>query len=126
MEISWEKPVLVFYEDKSDDPQRKAFLVVKAKKLVVNKESGSDVKGSLHDFFPLMGDVDQLYKHGKSSSTCIVCWMDDREEDFDRAWRRMDGVKFSAAESKEGRSGKFGEPKRTYNAEFTCKGAKLE
>lgn len=122
-ELSWQKPVLVFYREKADDPEREPIAVVRARRLVVGKE-GEKIKGSIEGFFPFMGDVEQL---AGSQGTYVVCWMDDRDDDFDRAWRRLEGFRFQAAPSlTEGRPGKFGERKRTYNADFEGKSGKLE
>ncbi len=58
-ELIWNKPVLCIFKEREPfeiDP----FVVVKAKKLTITKESGSKFSGKADDFFTLMGDADYL------------------------------------------------------------------
>ena len=90
-EFIWNKPVLSFYRENNEQPEREAFAVIKAKKLTVSNEKGG-FKGKIEDFFCLMGDVDQV----QSDKKYVVCWFDDSVEDFYAAFRRLSGVTFPA------------------------------
>lgn len=127
MDLSWDKPVLVFYREKYKKPEREPFLVVKARRLKLAKdEKGKVYKGAIEDFIHYMGDVDYISSHTGPSNSYIICWMDDREDNFDKAWRRLSGATFPAAPtSKEGRRGKFGRTKSTFNAKFVAELGKL-
>ena len=55
MEFSWGKPVIIFYKERYAKPERKAFLIIKAKRLVVSRaEENASFIGTIKDFFPLM------------------------------------------------------------------------
>jgi hypothetical protein len=127
MELFWEKPVIVFYNEKQRDPEREAFAVVKAERLVVRKDNRTKkISGTIHDFFTLMGEVDSISRSG-TSGRFVLCWMDDREDDLSKAWRRLNGVTFPTKPvfTTVGQ-GKFGEDKRTYNADFEAEEGKIE
>lgn len=128
MELFWEKPVIVFYKEKQKKPERKAFAVVKARRLTIRRDRGSrKLKGTIQYFFPLMGDVDDISSRAGISNRYVLCWMDDREDDFSKAWRRLNGVTFSTTPVfTMGGLGKYGESKRTYNANFEAEQGKLE
>jgi hypothetical protein len=115
-EFNWRKPVLSFYRENNEQPEREAFAVVKAQKLTVSEKGGFEAK--IEDFFCLMGDVDQIQPDRKY----VVCWFDDSVEDFYAAFRRLSGVTFSSGV-------KFSvdkRDKRTYNAILQAKHAKLK
>jgi hypothetical protein len=121
MELSWDKPVIVFYKERRER-ERKAFAVVKARRLTVRKDEKSELKGTIQDFFPYMGDIDYISSPTGTSDHYIICWMDDREDDFIKAWRRLNGVTFPKGvvfitADKD---------KRTYNADFEAKHGKLD
>lgn len=123
MDFVWEKPVIVFYRERLKKPEVKAFAVVKAKKLVISKvEEDEKFRGNIIDFFPLMGDVDYISSTEGKSDKYVLCWLDDREDDFSKAWRRLNGVTFpreiNCITNEKG--------KRTYNAYFEAKHGKLE
>lgn len=123
MDFIWEKPVIVFYRERLKKPEIKAFAVVKAKKLVFSKvEESAKFRGRIVDFFPLMGDIDYITSARGKSDTYVLCWLDDREDDFSKAWRRLNGVTFpqgiNFTTDEKG--------KRTYNADFEAKHGKLE
>lgn len=95
MELVWEKPVIVFYKERLEKTQRKAFLVVKARRLEISRvEEGAKFKGSVNDFFPFMGDIDYISSKDGISDRYILCWLDDKKDDFSKAWRRLTGVTF--------------------------------
>ncbi len=123
MDLVWEKPVVVFYKERFDEPERKAFLVAKAWKLVISRAKEHDrLIGSIKDFFPLMGDIDYISSEEGISDHYVLCWFDDEEDDLSRAWRRLTGVTFP-----EGVSLRVTEKKKkTYNTDFEAKGGKLK
>jgi len=97
LELAWEKPVIVFYKERLEKPQRKAFLVVKARSLENSRvEEGAKFRGSLNDFFPFMGDIDYISSKEGISDRYVLCWLDDKEDDFSKAWRRLTGFNFPA------------------------------
>jgi hypothetical protein len=123
LDFVWEKPVLVFYRERQDRPERKAFAVVKARKLVVSRgEEETAFRGEITDFFPLMGDIDYISTEEGSSGRYILCWFEDEEDDISKAWRRLisvtfpNGIAFVTDE----------ENKRTYNANFRAIKAKIQ
>ncbi|HVP40389.1 MAG TPA: hypothetical protein VMS95_00340 [Candidatus Krumholzibacteriaceae bacterium] len=120
----WEKPVIIFYKDRTQDPETKAFTVVKARKLTVTKTEEKENKytGTIKDFFPIMGNIDYMTSKEGKNDHYVLCWFEDKEEDFTKFWRQLTGVTFqngiSFTTDKRG--------KRTYNAECKAKHAKLE
>jgi hypothetical protein len=114
MDFVYRKPVLTFYRERHDKPEREAFAVAKAKKLAVLKSENSNLSGMIEDFFPLMGDVDCISSAEGRVDQYVVCWFDDAETDLDKSFRRLTGVTFSS-----GLSCKTNEKgKKTYNAAF--------
>ena len=123
MESVWDKPVITFYRERFGKPEREAFLVVKSRRLSVSRNEGSNkLRCTLKDFFPLMGDIDYISsKEGKADSY-VLCWFDDRYDDFGKAFRRLTGVTFS-----EGIKCVTDEKgKMSCNADFEAKHGKLE
>ena len=122
MEFAWEKPVVIFYRERLDKPERKAFLVVKARKFSVSKVKEGLLRGSIEEFFPLMGDIDYVSSEKGMSDRYVLCWFEDREDDFSKMWRRLTGVTFSngiALASEQ-------DDKRSYKAEFEAEKGKLK
>jgi hypothetical protein len=119
---AWEKPVIIFYKERIKDPETKAFAVVKARKLAVTKTEENEFKGAIKDFFTLMGDIDYITTEEGKKDHYVLCWFEDKEEDFTKFWRQLTGATFSKGVSftKDKRG------KRTYNAECKAKHAKLE
>jgi len=115
--------VLTFYKEKIDKPEREAFLVVKARKLAISRVDENDMLlGNIKDFFPLMGDIDCVISEKGMSDRYVLCWFDDKEDDFSKAWRRLTGVRFPSG-------GTFvtdKDKKRTYNASFEAEKGKLK
>ncbi len=123
MELAWEKPVIVFYKERLKKPERKAFAVIKARRLVISRaEESAKFKGYIKDFFPFMGDIDYISSTKGISDRYVLCWLDDKEDNFSKAWRRLTGVTFPAGitfiTDENG--------KRTYNASFKAEQGKLE
>lgn len=123
LELTWEKPVIVFYKERHRKPERKAFAVVKARRLAVSTAGqGAKYNGNIEDFFPLMGNIDYVSSKEGTSDRYVLCWMDDREDDFSKAWRRLTTVTFPAGTAfTTDQTGK-----RTYNADFEAEHGKLE
>lgn len=97
MELVWKKPVIVFYKERLEKPERKSFAVVKARRLVISRvEEDTHFEGNIKDFFPFMGDIDYISSAEGIGDRYVVCWMDDKEDDFSKAWRRLTGVTFPA------------------------------
>ena len=120
--------MLVFYREDVRKPERKALAVVKARRLAIrlDKSSGK-IEGSIKDFFPYMGDIDYISAHTGVSNKYVICWMDDREDDFGKGWRRVSGAIFPAPfVSKEERAVRLAESKLTLNAKFEAVSGKLE
>ncbi len=116
-----DKPVLTFYKERHDRPEREAFVVVKAHKLLISKLDDEGFSGKIVDFFPLMGSLDCISSVEGMHSKYVLCWFDDTVNDLSKAWRRLTGVVFSdqvpyVVDDKG---------KRTYNATFNAEHAKL-
>ncbi|MEM2872810.1 MAG: hypothetical protein QXD82_01425 [Nitrososphaerales archaeon] len=122
MELSWEKSVIVFYKERAERDS-KALAVIKAKKITISKdEKSGKLEGNIQDFFPYMGDIDYISSPNGISDRYVICWMDDREDDSIKAWRRLNGVTFP--KGLVFRIDNIG--KRTYNANFEAEHGKLE
>lgn len=119
LEKSWAKPVLVFYRERLDQPERKAIAVVKTRNLVVSRVEGAvEVNGTIAEFFPLMGDIDDIATGTSTLERYVLCWFDDDEDDVDKAWRRLTGVTFPNGVTRTTND----KGKRTYNATFRVTG----
>ncbi len=123
MESVWDKPVITFYRERFGKPEREAFLVVKARRLSVSRNEGSNkLRCTLEDFFPLMGDIDYISGEEGKADSYILCWFDDRYDDFGKAFRRLTGATFpegiKCVDNEKG--------KTSCNANFEAKHGKLE
>ena len=77
---------------------------------------------SIQEFFPLMGNIDYISTDEGRSDKYIICWFDDKEDDFSKSWRRLITVTF-----KTGITFMTDEKgKRSYKAAFRAKSGKLE
>jgi hypothetical protein len=118
----WNKPVVCIFKERDVNPEKDPFVVVKAKKITLTRLDNGEVTGKLQDFFTLMGDADYLSSAEGAVDHYVVCWFDDTEPDMTRDLRRLRGVtlqgkvKFVLNEA----------GKRTYNASFRAKHAKLK
>jgi len=68
-----------------------------------------------------MEDIDYIYSKEGISDRYVLCWLDDKEDDFSKAWTRLTGVTFPGeiifiTDEKD---------KRTYNANFEAEQGKL-
>jgi len=121
-ELVWNKPVVCFFRERDVNPEKDPFVVVKAKKIRLSRLKNGEVTGSLQDFFTLMGDADYLSSAEGAVDHYVVCWFDDTEPDMTRDLRRLRGVTFQGKVTCDFNvSGK-----RTYNAAFKAKHAKLK
>jgi len=121
-EFVWNKPVVCIFKERDVNPEIDPFVVVKTKKILISRSEGSQVVGSLVDFFTLMGDADYLLSPEGAVDRYIMCWFDDTEPDTTKDLRRLRGVTFegkvTCALNEVG--------KRTYNAAFKAEHAKLK
>jgi len=121
-ELVWNKPVVCFFRERDVNPEKDPFVVVKAKKITLTRLDNGEVTGKLQDFFTLMGDADYLSSAEGAVDHYVVCWFDDTEPDMTRDLRRLRGVtlqgKVLFVLNEAG--------KRTYNAAFRAKHAKLK
>jgi len=119
----WEKPVITFYLERLGKPEREAFLVVKTRRLTISKNEGSSkISCTLEDFFPLMGDIDYISSKKGKTDRYVLCWFDDRYDDFGEAFRRLTGVTFpEGIKCVTDEKGKM-----SCNADFEAKHGKLE
>lgn len=122
MNLVWQKPVMVFYKERLDQPEREAFLVIKARRLEIRKNDEAErLDGNIIDFFPLMGGVDYLSSKEGKSDRYVLCWFDDEEADISKSWRRLTGVTFADGTSSSVNSAN----KITFEAKFKAEKGKL-
>jgi len=123
LEAVWEKPVLVFYKERLEEPETKAFAVIKAKRITISRGAeGGEFSGKIEDFFPLMGDVDYISSEDGRVDRYVLCWLDDEVDDFSKAWRRLNGVTFPAGATFVTDD----KGKKTYNTLFKAEHGKLK
>ena len=103
-------------------PERDPLAVVQAKKLTVTTSEKKAVEGNLEGFFALMGNLDYITFKGGKIDRYVICWFDDKDDDFIQAARRLSGVTFppELAFTVDERG------KRTYNTSFKAENGKLE
>jgi hypothetical protein len=89
---------------------------------VSRNEGGNKLGCTLKDFFPLMGDIDCISSEEGKADRYVLCWFDDRYDDFGKAFRRLTGVTFpegiKCVDDERG--------KTSCNANFEAKHGKLE
>lgn len=122
MEKSWEKPVVVFYKEREKPREKKAMVAIKARKIVVSKQADNELKGSIEEFFPLIGDFEYPFTPEGKTDNYVLCWFDDTEDDFTTAFRRLTGVTFPLGIQCEINE----KGKKVCNTTFTAKQGKLE
>ena len=91
MNYVWKKPAITFYLERFGKPERKPFLVVEARKLLASKNNERKVL-TLSSFLSWGQLI--IYLAKKEKLIIVLCWFDDREDDFKRAFRRLTGVTF--------------------------------
>jgi len=121
-ESVWKKPVICIFKERSTDEwQSDPFVVIKAKQVKV-ASNGKEFSGKVEDFFTLMGDADYLTTLRGRDDHYVMCWFDDTIPDMTNDLRRLRGVRFFGGVNytiNEKTS------KRTYNATYNAKQAKL-
>jgi hypothetical protein len=120
--LVWNKPVLTLYRDRRPQPEREPLAVVQAKKLTVMTTEKKTLEGNVEDFFALMGNLDYITFKGGEIDRYIICWFDDKIEDFTNAERRLSGVTFPPGIPFEVDE----KGKRTYSTTFKAQYGKLE
>jgi len=123
MKYDCEKPTIVFYREQIEKPEREAFAVIKAQRLSLTPApQGKGYGGVIKNFFPLMGDIEQVSTEAGREDRYILCWTDDSEEDPDKSWKRLTGVTFSheidLTINERG--------KKTYNTKFEAAKGKID
>ena len=123
MKDTWEKPVIVFYKERERPREKRALVAVKARKIVVSKQKDSNkLRGTIEEFFPLIGDFEYPFTPEGKTDNYVLCWFDDTEDDFNTAFRRLTGVTFP-----QGIRCKVNEKgKKVCNTMFSAKEGKLE
>jgi len=121
-ELVWNKPVVCIFKERDVNPEIDPFVVVKAKKITLSRLDTGEVTGKLQDFFTLMGDADYLLSVEGAVDHYVMCWFDDTEPDMTRDLRRLRGVTLQGKVTCDVNA--IG--KRTYNAAFKAKHAKLK
>ena len=123
MQFVWIKPVITFYKERFGKQEKEPFVAIKARKLSVLKRKNCNQLGCiLNDFFPIMGNIDYLSTKEGKEDCYVLCWFDDNENDFAKAFRRLNGVKFQEDINCEtDKKGKI-----TCNAIFEAKYGKIE
>ena len=112
--LVWNKPVLTLYRDRRPQPEREPLAVIQAKKLTVITSEKKTLEGNMEEFFALMGNLDYVSFKGGEIDRYVVCWFDNKEDDFIQAARRLSGVTFPP-----GMAFKIDERgKKTYNPHF--------
>jgi hypothetical protein len=123
MSSSWKKPVICIFRERNINPETDPFVVIRAKQVTVQEDSEANYRGTISDFFTLMGDADYLSTPEGKADHFVLCWFDDREEDMTKDLRRLRGVHI---EGEVACSENEKTHKRTYNASFTASQAKIK
>jgi hypothetical protein len=92
--LEWRKPTLSIYHEKPAAKESEPFVVIKAQKLTVNSTETNRIKGNIQDFFVLMGDLDYISSSEGKNEKYVLCWFDDAIDDFQQAFRKLNGVTF--------------------------------
>ena len=122
LESIWEKPVITFYQERFGKIEKEAFVAIKARKLIVARNENNNFNCRLEEFFPIIGSIDCISTREGMIDSYVLCWFDDKEDDFSKAFRRLTGVTFS-----EGIKCVIDERgKRTCISNFEARGGKLE
>ena len=61
LDFVWEKPVITFYRERFGKQEKKPFLVIKARRLAISRNTeNTKFSCALEEFFPLMGDIEYV------------------------------------------------------------------
>ena len=123
LQFVWEKPVITFYKERFGNPEKDAFVTVKARRLMVSKkDEGTHLSCNLIDFFHIMGELSYVSTKKGRDDRFVLCWFDDQEDDLGKPFRRMTGATFQEGiKCITDKKGKI-----TCNANFEAKYGKLE
>ena len=123
MQIVWNKPVITFYKERFGQQEKEPFVAIKAHRLTVTKQvQDKPLSCVLDEFFPIMGRIDYMQTEEGKKDTYVLCWFDDKEDDFKKAFRRLTGVTITKEITCEtDKKGKI-----TCNGSFKAKHGKLE
>jgi hypothetical protein len=104
----------VLYREYQDQPTREAVAVIRARRLaLIENENKDTLTGRIEDFFPLMGDLDNIQPDPESENLYVLCIYNEGEKPFDHP-DRITGVTFleglSFIRDQQG--------KRTYHSTF--------
>ncbi len=117
----YDKPVVCIFKERDVNPEVDPFVVVKARKMTLNQTRDSKYDCCMQDFFTLMGDADYLSSKEGAGDHFVMCWFDDTQPDMTHDLRRLRGVTLKG----EAKLSYTESGKRTYNAEFEAKQARL-
>ena len=118
--LEWKKPTVTLFRERLDKPEKDPFAVIKAQRITLEDMQDKGFNGALVDFFTLMGDIDYISSPEGKRDRYILCWFDDSIYDFNKAFKKISGVKFYSELSYSELEGK-----RTYNATFQAKYGKI-
>jgi hypothetical protein len=119
---NFHRPVIQVYRERLDHPEKEALIVIKSATGMTIEEGGTPrFSGEIKDFFPLMGRLDFLSDEAGLEDSYVLCWFDDREEDFGRSWKRLTGVRFAERPALISSP----ESKPAYSVSFTAAGGRL-
>ncbi|PVX26958.1 MAG: hypothetical protein CW716_04770 [Candidatus Bathyarchaeum sp.] len=122
MQLVWNKPVITFYKERFGKQEKEPFVAVKARKFKVSKQNEeNELSCVLDEFFPIMGKIDYMTTKEGKADNYVLCWFDDNEDDFGKAFRRLTGVTIS----KEIKCETDSKGKITCNGSFKAKHGKL-
>jgi hypothetical protein len=119
----WKKPVVCFFKERNVNPESDPFVVIKARQVTVTDGGDAKYKGTLEDFFTLMGDSDYLSSAEGKADHYVMCWFDDAEPDMTKDLRRLRGVRLTGEVTCTTNEKTH---KRTYNAAFSATQAKIK
>ncbi len=121
--LTWKKPVICIFRERNVNPESDPFVVIKARQVTLTEGENPKYKGTIDDFFTLMGDADYLSSKEGKTDHYVFCWFDDEEPDMSKDLRRLRGVCFEGevvcTENEKTH-------KRTYNAVFSATQAKIK
>ena len=93
MKFVWSKPVVTFYKERFGKQEKEPFVAVKARTFTVSSQNDQkELSCVLDEFFPIMGRIDYMTTKEGKADNYVLCWFDDKEDDFGKAFRRLTGV----------------------------------
>ncbi len=113
-------PTIILFRERADHPEKDPFAVTRAKKIEVEVKTEGGFIGRITNFFPLMGNLDYISSPEGKKDQYVLCWFDDREDDFNTAFKKLTGVKFSQLSSVESAE------KRIFDISFEALAGKIQ